>query len=176
MALSSEELAAEAHDIGLATLRQGIRDSSHPAFGLIRCTNEPGTTRDHGFDNRATPADTLHLVGWGWLPLYKATGDRRFLEAAEKVADVVERLLDEYGDRMIPQAFNLKKMRWDDNMFFETSMGMQGLARLYMETGKKRHRDIMFRFVNMLLSAFEREDGLWGATLYGKTGHVSPCN
>ena len=174
--VNSDQLFKAALDIGNATLRQQILDPGHPAYGILKCTNEPGTTRDHGFDNRATPADSLHLVGYGWIPLYKATKDRRFLEAAEKVADAVKRLMDQYADKMIPQAFNLKKMLWDDNMFFETSMGMQGLARLSMETGKQSHREIMERYVDILLKTFEREDGLWGATLYGKTGHVSSCN
>jgi len=61
-------------------------------------------------------------------------------------------------------------------MFFETSMGLKGLAALYLETGKDRHKEIMTRFVDTLLNAFEREDGLWEATLYGQTGEVSSCN
>jgi len=174
--MNSDQLAREAIDIGKATLRQQILDRSHPAYGLIRTTNEPGTTRAHGFDNRSSTADTLHLVGWGWMPLYKATKDRHFLHAAEKVADVAERLMDASEDKMIPQAYDLKKKKWDDNMFFETSMGIQGLASLYLETGQDRHRKIMNRFVDMLLNAFEREDGLWEATLYPQTGRLKTCN
>ena len=174
--LNSDQLKNAAVDIGNATLRQQILDQEHPAYGILKCTNEPGTTRDHGFDNRATPADSLHLVGYGWMPLYKATKDRRFLEAAEKVAEAVKRLMDQSGDKMIPQAYDLKKKTWNENMFFETSMGMKGLAALYLETGQERHRDIMIRFVDILLNAFEREDGLWEATLYGQTGETSPCN
>ena len=174
--MTSDQLIKAAVDIGEATLRQQILDTTHPAYGLIKTTIEPGTTRAHGFDNRASTADTLHLVGWGWMPLYKATKDRRFLEAAEKVADVAERLMDQNAGGMIPQAYDLKKKTWDDNMFFETSMGMKGLAALYLETGQDRHRKIMIRFVDTLLNAFEREDGLWEATLYGQTGKVSSCN
>ncbi|MHC4435024.1 MAG: prenyltransferase/squalene oxidase repeat-containing protein, partial [Planctomycetota bacterium] len=61
-------------------------------------------------------------------------------------------------------------------MFFETSMGLKGLAELSMETGDARHREIMIRFVDHLLDAFQREDGLWQAMLYGETGVVSSCN
>jgi hypothetical protein len=86
--VNSAVLAKEALDIGLATLRHQILDPENPAYGLVRTTIEPGTIRDCGFDNRASTADTLFLVGWGWMPLYKATKDTRFLEAAGKVAEV----------------------------------------------------------------------------------------
>ena len=174
--LTRDQLMKEAVDIGTATLRQQILEPSHPAYGVIKATIEPGTVRDCGFDNRATTADTLHLVGWGWIPLYKATKDSRFLEAAEKVADTAKRLMDEYDGKMIPQAFDLKKMKWDDIMFFETSMGMRGLAALYLETGKERHKQTMIRYIDMLLNAFEREDGLWDAMYYKETGTVSSSN
>ncbi|WP_437372239.1 hypothetical protein [Maribacter litoralis] len=173
---SSNDLLNEAVQIGMASLRQQILDSSHPAYGLIQATIEPGTLRDCGFDNRATGADTLFLVGWGWMPLFKATKNAAFLDASIRVAEAVGRLMDDHDDKMIPQAYNLKKKKWDDNMFFETSMGMVGLAELYKETGLEKHKEIMARFINMLLSAFEREDGLWDAMLYKRTGKIQSSN
>jgi uncharacterized protein YyaL (SSP411 family) len=55
-------------------------------------------------------------------------------------------------------------------------MGMKELASLYLATGSESHKNIITRFVNMLLNAFEREDGLWEANFSGKTRLVNSCN
>jgi len=174
--LGAMELLAAALELGEASLKQQILDEGHPAYGLVRTTIEPGPTRDHGFNNRASAADTLFLVGWGWMPLYRATGDARFLQASERVVLAVERLLDQSQGGLVPQAYDLKRRSWGRNMFFESSMSMTGLAALSEATGEPRHKAVMRRYVDKLLSAFEREDGLWDAMLYGDTGKVQSCN
>jgi len=87
-----------------------------------------------------------------------------------------QRLMDQADGEMIPQAYRLKEGTWIRHMFYETSMGLKGLAALYIETGEALHREIMLRFVDRLLNAFQREDGLWQTMLYSQTGEVSTCN
>jgi hypothetical protein len=163
--VSSEQLLRRAVDLGHATLRKQILDPSHPAYGVLRTSSSVAST-----------VDTLFLVGWGWMPLYKATGDRLYLEAAEKVADAAKRLMDEYEDIMIPQSFNLRRKTWSNMMSFESSMGLPGLAALYMTTGNEHHRDIMVRLADLLINAFEQEDGLWGVFFSERTRQASPAN
>ena len=163
--LSTEQLLGRAVDLGHATLRMQILDPSHPAYGVLRTSSSVAST-----------VDTLFLAGWGWMPLYEATGDRLYLEAAEKVAEAAKRLMDEYEDIMIPQSFNLRTKTWSNMMSFESSMGLPGLAALYMVTGNERHRDTLIRLVNLLVNAFEQEDGLWGVFFSGQTRQASPTN
>jgi hypothetical protein len=163
--VSAHQLLRRAVDLGHATLRQQILDPSHPAYGVLRTSRSVAST-----------VDTLFLVGWGWMPLYKATGDRRYLEAGEKVADAAKRLMDEYEDIMIPQSFNLKKKTWADMMSFESSMGLPGLAALYQVTGKETYRETMIRLADLLIKAFEQEDGLWRVFFQEKTRQASPVN
>ena len=80
--------AGRAVDLGHATLRKQILDPSHPAYGVLRTSSSVAST-----------VDTLFLVGWGWMPLYKATGDRLYVDAAEKVAEAAKRLIREFGER-----------------------------------------------------------------------------
>jgi len=174
--LGAGSMLSAAVKLGEASLRQQILDQRHPACGLVRTTIEPGPTREHGFSNRASAADTLFLVGWGWMPLYRATRDPRFLQASERVVLAVKRLLDQSQGGVVPQAYDLKRHSWGRNMFFESSMAMTGLAAVCGETGQARHRTVMRRYVEKLLAAFERDDGLWDAMLYGDTGKVQSCN
>jgi hypothetical protein len=174
--LSAEDMAAAGGAIAEATLKQRIDDPEHPAFGIMRTTNEPGSIHAHGFVNKASCSDTLYLAGWTWMPFYRATGDRRFLEASEQVVLAAERLMDQAEGGMLPQAFRMKEQTWIMNMFFETSMGLKGLAEVYRETRNDYHRDIMIRVVDRLLETFQTEDGLWQAMQYGQTGTVSTCN
>ncbi len=163
--LSSEQLLAKAVDLGHATLRKQILDPSHPAYGVLRTSRSVAST-----------VDTLFLVGWGWMPLYEATGDRLYLEAGEKVAGTAKRLMDEYDDVMIPQSYDLRRGTWANMMSFESSMGLPGLAALYMTTGEERYRDTMIRLVDLLTNAFEQEDGLWGVFFSGETRTAIPTN
>lgn len=159
-----------------ATLKQRVDDPDHPAFGIMRTTNEPGSIHAHGFVNKASCSDTLYLAGWTWMPFYRNTGDERFLEASKLVVLAAERLMDQAEGGMLPQAFRMKEQTWIMNMFFETSMGLKGLAEVYRETGDDHHREIMIRVVERLLDTFQTEDGLWQAMQYGQTGTVSTCN
>ena len=163
--ISSNQLFRRAVDLGHATLRQQILDPSHPAYGVLRTSSSVAST-----------VDTLFLVGWGWMPLYKATGDGRYLEAGEKVADAAKRLMDKYEDIMIPQSLSLRRKTWSNMMSFESAMGLPGLAALYMATGREHYRDIMIRLADLLIKAFERGDGLWGVFFSGQTRQAGPVN
>ena len=61
-------------------------------------------------------------------------------------------------------------------MSFESSMGLPGVAALYMTTKKEEHRDIMIRLADLLINAFEQEDGLWGKLYSGDTNETIPTN
>ena len=93
---SGDELRRIAVDIAEATLRQRVTAPDNPARGLIVATIEPSPTYPNGFIQKASAADTLYLAGWGWMPFYRATGDTRFLEAAE-AAFAMRRTADEPG-------------------------------------------------------------------------------
>lgn len=163
--LTSRQLMRRAVDLGYASLRQQILDPSNPAYGVLRTSRKVAST-----------VDSLFLVGWGWIPLYKATADDRFLEASKKVADACKRLLDEHKEVWIPQSMNLRSKNWANLMSFESAMGLPGLAHLYLATGDESYRQTMIRLADMLIRVFEREDGLWKVFYLKETGRASPVN
>ena len=163
--LSSRQLLRKAVDLGHASLRRQILDPSHPMYGVVQTSSRAAST-----------VDSLFLVGWGWIPLYEATQDDRFLEAGKKVAATAKRLMDEHDDVWIPQSFNLDRRSWANIMSFESSMGLPGLAALYLATGDEIYQETTIRLANLLIKTFEREDGLWKVFYQEQTGRATPVN
>ncbi len=163
--INNQQLFRRAVDIGHATLLKQIQEPEHPAYGVLKTS-----------DSVASTVDTLFLVGWGWIPLYRATGDERYLKAAHKVTKTAERLMDEYDDIMIPQSYHLKNQEWADIMSFESAMGLPGLAGMYKITGDEYYKAMTIRLADLLIRAFEKEDGLWGVFFSWDTKESMPTN
>jgi uncharacterized protein YyaL (SSP411 family) len=98
-------------------------------------------------------------MGWAWLPLYEATGDVRYLDAAKDQALAVGRLLEDWI--IVPQDYLLHTAEWKAWVVDEASFGMEGLAELYRITQDERFRDIGRQYMEGILAKFDREDGLW---------------
>jgi uncharacterized protein YyaL (SSP411 family) len=84
--------------------------------------------------------------------------------------------MDEHDDIWIPQAYEFEKKAWKEIMSFESSMGLSGLSALYIETGDTYYLDSTIRLADLLLRAFEKENGLWGVFFYGETKKSGPVN
>jgi|GEM_PF-1196104 len=163
--LSQEALKQRAIEIGNITLDRLVTDPSSPAYGIVKTSATEAST-----------VDALFLVGWGWMPLYRATGDQRYIDAGRKVAEKLNLLMDEHDDVWIPQAYEFHKKEWKTIMSFESSMGLPGLAALYFETGDDYFKKTTIRLADLLIRAFEKEDGMWGVFFYGDKKKSGPVN
>ncbi len=162
--ISGQQLKQRAIDLMDITLKKQVLDSSSPAYGVVKTSMHEAST-----------VDSLFLVGWGWIPLYKETGNRLYIDAGKKVADAANRLMDDYVD-MIPQAYLFESKTWKKIMSFESSMGLPGLAGLYLATGDEYYKNTTVRLADLLVKAFEKENGLWGVFFYEETRKSSEVN
>lgn len=163
--VSNERLKQRALDLMTVTLDLQVHDQSNPAYGLIQTSAHEAST-----------VDSLFLAGWGWMPVYKETNDRKYIAAGRKLADAANRLMDEHNDVWIPQAYVFDDKKWKDIMSFESAMGLSGLSALYLATGDAYFKNTMIRLADLLLRAFETEEGLWGVFFYKKTMEASKVN
>lgn len=147
------------------TLNLQVLNPSSPAYGIIKTSAHEAST-----------VDSLFLAGWGWMPLYKETGNPKYIDAGRKLADAANRLMDEHKDVLIPQAYLFEDKKWKDIMSFESSMGLPGLAGLYLVTGDEYYKKTTIRLADLLIRAFEQSNGLWGVFYYQKTQQTSPVN
>jgi len=79
--------------MGRATTHRIATDLSHPAFG-IPITRFDTDREGRDYEAKYSPSDALFLASWGWLPLYKATGDASFLRATRDLVRAAERLIE----------------------------------------------------------------------------------
>lgn len=163
--VSSKQLKQRAIDLMQLTLDLQVLDPSSPAYGIIQTSAHEAST-----------VDSLFLVGWGWMPLYKETKHSKYIEAGSLLADAANRLMDKHKDVWIPQAYVFEGNTWKDIMSFESSMGLPGLAGLYLATGDEYYKKTCVRLADLLLRAFENEEGLWGVFFYKKTMKASEVN
>ena len=92
------------------------------------------------------------------------------------LADAANRLMDEHNDVWIPQAYIFADDRWKDIMSFESSMGLPGLSALYRATGDEYYKKTTIRMADLLIRAFENEEGLWGVFFRKETMKTGKVN
>lgn len=170
----SENLLEAARLIGEASLRFQILDAEHPAYGLTICRFDPRMMYHEGFSGYASPADAQFLAGWGWMPLYEATGDRRFLDATILQSDQIGEIMK--TDSIVEQDFVLKANQWKNWTMDESGFGMIGFSELYKQTGNKKHKEIGKEYIDGLIHVLEDSNGLWYRTWHrNRTDHTDDC-
>jgi hypothetical protein len=148
-----------ADQIGRTSLALRITDPSHPLHGVPISRWSRDLQYQYGYEQVVSVADANFLSGWAWVPLYKATGDKGYLDAATDLTLATERLLNEWGG-MIPQDYYERKL-FTPHTIDESGFGMEGLAAIYAATGDSHYRKIAKDYIDNLLLKLQRKDGLW---------------
>lgn len=157
---SGKELTDLAYRIGLTTLKFQIMNPGHIAnhFGTTRYT--PRNFSDTGYEELVnTGSDVGFLCGWGWIPLYEATGDERFLHAAENYIAALEPVVKQFV--LPPQEWLPGPAEWTDFTIDESGFGTEGIEAVYRVSRDEKYRRICGEYMERHLKIFEREDGLW---------------
>jgi hypothetical protein len=164
---SSETFMTSARQVAEASLRFQQTNENHPAHGLVMCRYDPRTDSPHGAEGFYSPADSWFLAGWGWMPYYNHTGDKRFLDATILMTQGIDRILGPDADRepqLIEQDYLMKAGKWKNWTMDESGFGMKGAEELYQVTKDPYHRDVGEEYITGLLAHLERPDGLWDRT------------
>lgn len=154
-----EHLIESAKLIGEASLRFQFLKKDHPGYGLVMVRNSPKMIYTEGFTGYLSPADSLFLAGWGWMPLYEATADKRFLDASVLLNEQVGRIL--FYDDVIKQDFILKPEKWKNWTLDESGFGVEAFAEVYKITRDDRHKNIGKLYIDGLIDKLQRPNGLW---------------
>lgn len=144
---------------GQTSLDFFIDDPDHIAHDIstVRWYSALGTPS--GSIQYASLADSLFLAGWGWIPLYHATGDDRYLEASTRLARKAECLLNEY--RIPPQDYVFECDKWTPHTLDESGFAMAGFEGLYRATKAPWVREVGTRFIDRHLETMLAAGPFW---------------
>lgn len=160
--IPAEKLMNTAKEIGEASLQFQIKDESSPAYGVIisRWSENKGTLlENYGFEEYYSVADAQFLVGWGWIPLYQATGDIRYLEGARLMTEATGRLTQEFD--LIPMDYMIRAEKWKNYALNEQGFATEGINELYRVDPNPEYQQIADDYMKMLFKKFDTESGIW---------------
>lgn len=155
-----ETLYQAAGEIGEATLRFQLKDPDSPAYGLVYCRRDYNLKIKRGYMEFLSPPDSLFMAGWGWMPLYAKTGEKKYLEATKLMVEQTWRIL-QTNDDIIEQDYMMPDNKWKDWILDEAGFGMKAFAELYKAEPDEKYRQWGKIYIDQILNCFEREDGLW---------------
>lgn len=169
----SDQLLETAVAMGDLCVNNQELDPEKPNYGLLLCRLDHDTVNSRvGYELKYSPPDGLFQAGWGMMPLYRATGDKRYLEFCRIMTEATGRLLDR--DVMIQQDYFAVTKSWKTNTMDEAGFGMEGIAELYLDTGDPRIAEIGRRYIDQLIRYFEMPDGTWARNYFRHSRTVEP--
>lgn len=172
-AYPKDYLYQKACEIGEASLRfQFTEDPAHPAYGLVFCRRDFDLRIKNGWMDFLSPPDSLFMAGWGWMALYRHTGDEKYLEATRLLVEQTAWLLGTNPD-IIEQDYMIPANEWKDWILDEAGFGMKGIAELSRALPEKVYKEWGKTYITQILNCLEREDGLWDRMWTRSTQTVS---
>lgn len=155
---SAERFRAAAVAAGERSLRFGMMDPAHPAYGVSTVRWEPSRATPLGWAEYISTADSLFLAGWGWMSLHETTGRPEFLDRTKLLVAAAERLMGQYP--VVPQDWIVERDGWTPHTLDESVFGMIGFRRLFEATGERAVAAAGKRFLDSHLEHMGRESGL----------------
>lgn len=160
--ISKEHLKEVAIQIGNTSKKFQVKDPNSPINGIVtsRWKEIGGKLNQHaGFEEFYSIADALFLVGWGWMPIYRETGESTYLEDSKLMVESAQKLLDAY--EIIPMDYIVSEKKWKDYTISEAGFGPEGICEVYIESKDETVKAIGELYMSRLLNRFQQEDGLW---------------
>lgn len=169
-----EDLKKAAEIMGNASLKFQISDTDHPASGVVVVREDIWPHKDFHYHGCASHADSMFLAGWGWIPLYRETGDKKYLNSTRKLAEAIEKT--NVAFEIIPQDYYITEDGWADHGINESGFGTLGLAEAYASTGDSYYKKIAVEYMDQHLKIYQMENGLWHRFYYHKDQRIGECN
>lgn len=160
--IAKEHLKEVADQIGSTSQKFQVKDPENPVHGIVtsRWKEMGKDLKQHaGFEEYYSIEDGLFMVAWGWMPLYRETGNAKYLEDAKIMVQSAQKLLDTF--EIIPMDYIVSEKKWKDFTISEAGFGSEGICEVYLETKDETIKATGELFTDRLLTKFQQEDGLW---------------
>lgn len=167
-----DELIEAVDRIGRNVLKYQLMEEGHPSQGSFMVI---WSRRFHRYTKWIGTSDSGVMIRWALIPLFEATGDSTYLEAAKYWCLQKGSMLDTFD--VLPHYYRYDEDRFNERILDETGWDPEGHAALYEATGEEQYRAIGKAFMDKHMKVFQREDGLWHRSYDWITGkHVETIN
>ncbi len=153
--------------IGRVYLRYQVREEGHPSNGSFLVIWSRGY---RGYTKWVGTSDSGVIIRWALMPLFKATGDSTYLEAAEYWCSRKREMLDTV--EILPHYYKYDEDLFASGILDETGWDPEGHAALFEVTGNEAFRASGKQFMDKHMKVFQREDGLWQRSHNWETGRT----
>lgn len=153
---NTDELIDAVEKIGRNVLKYQLKEEDHPSRGSFMVI---WSRRFYRYTKWIGTSDSGVLIRWALIPLFQATGDSTYLEAAKLWCLQKGSMLDTVA--VLPHYYRYDEDRFNEEILDETGWDPEGHAALYEVTGDDRFREIGKEFMDKHMKVFQREDGLW---------------
>jgi len=155
----STALMESVNRVGKLYLQYLVREKGHPSEGsfLVIWTRKPD-----GYTKWVGTSDSGIMYKWAILPLYKATGDTAYLEAAKFWSENKQKILKDH--EILPHYYLYDEHKFAPSIFDETGWDPEGHDALYQITGEEAHRQVAKEYMTKHMDKFQNENGLWNRT------------
>jgi uncharacterized protein YyaL (SSP411 family) len=112
-----------------------------------------------GFQWSMLPNDASFISHWAWFPAYRLTNDRRYLDAATRVANWIARVIEEHG--YLPAWYRQDTGQWQRRVMIDSGFAAEVFCDLYIETGDPTWYHCGIRFIDGFSARLRAGDGLF---------------
>ncbi len=161
------EIISAVDKIGRVYLKYQVREKDHPSKGSFLVI---WSRRHTGYTKWVGTSDSGVIIRWALMPLFLATGDSAYLEAAEYWCLEKEKMVDTVD--ILPHYYRYDEDRFNPGILDETGWDPEGHAALYEVTGYEQFRRSGKAYMDKHMKVFQREDGLWQRNHNWMTGET----
>ncbi len=146
-------------EIGKRSLDFRYHDPGFVLDGAMISSWKQNNRFHNGYAGSIIIADALFMAGWGWIPLYRLTGDSTYLRASLRQCEITRRLLEDM--ELIPHSYHIEDREWYPWYLNEFGFGVEGYGGLYRALGDERFREEGRSYIDRYRKYFEMDDGFW---------------
>lgn len=98
------------------------------------------------------PNDSAYVARSAMLPVYRATGDEKYLDSAVRCADWTMKTA--FADGLVRFAYDIDQNRWLENSIVDVGFTADLFAELYRTTQDEKYKTFLAKFIKTYVETF----------------------
>ena len=157
-------------EVGEEFLRTQVVDMDSEVYGALVARWEYPGHPEHSYDCYLGPNDASFAVKWALLPLYRLTGEERYLRAAQLALDWVKRSICLPDRDYVPLDYDLTDGSWGNYSIIDTAFVPEGFAEYDELMGTSDYPEHIRFFMDRFIRQYRLQNGFYGQNYTDRDG------